>query len=100
MESGIHGLPLIRRSGYRRFRREITFGCFVTSSPESGCLCSVALYCDDIRYSPAWAFGPSGSDGRFVAAYRHNDPAKSRQYYYETQEEACARFLLGFVEQF
>ena len=91
---------MIRRTGYRRFHDSVTFEMLRDELVRSPTACAAWFsYCDDIRYSPAWSFGPSG-DGRFVAVYQHDDSAKGRQYFYQTQEEACARFLLGFLEQF
>ena len=92
---------MIRRTGYRRFHDSITFEMLRDALRQSPSACAAwRSYCDDIRYTPAWSFGSSDTDGRFVAAYSHNDPAKSRKYFYQTQEEACARFLLGFLGQF
>jgi hypothetical protein len=91
---------LIRRSGYRRFHDEITFEMLrdeFRRRPEA--CASWQAYSDDIRHTPAWVVGERLSDGRYMAGYRHHDPEKRREYYYQTLEEACARFLMGFLEE-
>jgi len=83
------------------FRREITFEMLRDEFHRSPAACAAWLsYCDDIRYSPAWAFGPSGSDGRFVAAYRHKRSSQEQTVLLRDSGGSVRSVSLGFVEQF
>jgi hypothetical protein len=91
---------LMRRSGYRRFQDKVTFELFRDEFRRNPALCtSWQGYSDDIRYSPSWYVDLTGKDGRYLAGYYHNEPAKRKECYYQTKEDACARFLLGFLQE-
>ncbi len=92
---------LIRRSGYRRLQDKVTLEMLRDEFRRHPSLCaSWQGYSEDIRYSPAWYVNLRTDAGRFLAGYYHNDPAKRTECVYDTQEDACAHFLVGFLQTF